>query len=53
VGDDGNTVIEPFVVGTIARFDVIAPSTAFNVAASGCCSPSVVELHRNAESHAI
>ena len=40
VGLDGNTEIEPFVVGTIAMLLVMAPSRAFSVAASGCDSPS-------------
>ena len=29
VGAEGNTLIDPVVVGTIARFEVIAPSFGF------------------------
>lgn len=34
-GCDTNALIDPFVVGTMARFEVIAPSFAFNVEATG------------------
>ena len=34
-----NALIEPFVAGTIAILDVIAPSMAFNVETSGCVVP--------------
>jgi hypothetical protein len=35
VGSDANALTEPFLVGTIAMFEVIAPSTAFSVATTG------------------
>src|ERR1700674_472854 len=35
VGAEGNTLIDPVVVGTMAMLLVIAPSVAFSVAASG------------------
>src|ERR1035438_8729401 len=34
-----NALIDPFVVGTIAMFDVIAASNAFNVATTGRACP--------------
>ena len=39
VGFDVNTLTNPFVLGTIAMFDVITPSEAFNVDASGSGLP--------------
>ena len=36
---DPKALTAPFVVGTIAMFDVIAPSIAFNVETSGCVVP--------------
>ena len=36
---DENSLIEPFVVGTMARFEVIAPSTAFRVETAGWGAP--------------
>ena len=34
-GFDANALTEPLVVGTMAMFDVIAPSMAFNVDTKG------------------
>jgi hypothetical protein len=39
VGPDAKALTDPFVVGTIAMLDVIAPSNAFNVATPGCGAP--------------
>jgi hypothetical protein len=39
VGDEAKASIDPLAVGTIAIFDVIAPSAAFRVDASGCGCP--------------
>jgi len=39
VGRSPNALIEPLVVGTIARFDVIAPSPALSVDTKGCVAP--------------
>ena len=32
-------LIDPFVVGTMAMFEVTVPSYAFSVETSGCASP--------------
>src|ERR1700739_3321275 len=39
VGFDPKMLIDPFAAGTIARLDVIAPSIAFSVEASGWLEP--------------
>jgi hypothetical protein len=39
VGFDPKMLIDPFAAGTIARLEVIAPSMAFRVEASGCVEP--------------
>jgi hypothetical protein len=40
VGFEAYALMELLAVGTIAMFEVVAPSTALSVAASGCGSPS-------------
>src|SRR5579872_3368267 len=40
VGLEANAVMEPFFVGTMAMFEVMAPSSALSVAVGGCGSPS-------------
>jgi hypothetical protein len=39
LGFDVNALTEPFVVGTIAMFEVIAPSPAFKVETKGRAAP--------------
>ena len=39
MGSDAYALIDPFVSGTIAMFEVMAPSKAFNVATVGCDNP--------------
>ena len=39
VAFDENALMDPFVVGTIAMFEVTAPSRAFSVETTGCDAP--------------